>query len=397
MKRRITSLAVVLLIAAALATGNSAPQSDSHKAVVDLTARALLLKIDSFSAESLTVAQATEQLSSAAAPKKEPDVDYVPTPQALVEVMLDMAKVGRDDIVYDLGSGDGRLAITAAKKYGASGVGIDIDPKRISEARENAKKAVVEDKVRFLKQDLFKSDFHDATVVTLYLLNKLNHRLRPQIFAQLKPGARVVSHAFMMGEWEPDSEKTIEIEGRSYDAYYWVVPANMSGRWKVTGDKSGDVPHTVIVEQKFQKITVRADDSGEVLGEGIVNGATFTLTMNENTNGKSKLFQGKIDGNTIEAMNPGSEEHRWRATRESGSEKPLDPGAKSSPSFSTSPMTLISIDAANSPNRGRRSRHFGCDSRARLSFADILEFPWICSDFCSDSATFSVFLCEFYL
>lgn len=238
--------------------------------------------------------------------------------------MLDMGKVGKDDIVYDLGSGDGRLVITAAKKYGASGIGIDIDPKRISEARENAKRAGVEHKVRFLEQDLFKSDFHDATVVTLYLLNELNMRLRPQIFAQLKPGARVVSHAFMMGDWEPDAQKTIEIGGQSYDTYYWVVPANISGRWKVSGNKGEDLPHTVVVEQKFQKITVRAGDSSEVLGEGKMNGATFDLTMNNDASGESRPFHGEINGNTIEATDAGSEEHRWSATRESGGEKPLD-------------------------------------------------------------------------
>jgi SAM-dependent methyltransferase len=323
--RRVTLFATVLLSVTALATGSSAAQSDSHKAVVDLTVEALQPEIERFSVDSL-IPQTTEQLASPAGPKKEPDIHYVPTPQELVDAMLDMAKVGKNDIVYDLGSGDGRLVITAAKIYGASGIGIDIDPKRISEARENAKKAGVENRVRFLEEDLFKSDFHDATVVTLYLLNELNMRLRPRIFAQLKPGARVVSHAFMMGDWEPDERKTIEIGGQSYDAYYWVVPANMSGRWKVTGNKGGDLPHTVTVEQKFQKITVRRSDSGEVLGEGNVNGATFTLAINKETNGNPKLFRGKIDGNTIEATDIGSEEHRWRAVRESGAEKPVDQG-----------------------------------------------------------------------
>jgi SAM-dependent methyltransferase len=327
MKRRITLLAAALLGFAALTTETSAAQSESLKSGVDLSVAGLQLKIGSFSADSLTVAQ-TPEAASPAKPKKEPDIHYVPTPQELVEVMLDMARVGKDDIVYDLGAGDGRLVITAAKKYGANGVGIDIDPQRIGEARENSKKAGVEDNVRFLEQDLFESDFHDATVVTLYLLNELNLRLRPRIFAQVKPGTRVVSHAFMMGEWEPDEQKTIEINGQSYDAYYWVVPANISGRWKVTSDNSGDVPRTVTVEQKFQNITVRSGNSGEVLGEGKVNGATFTLTMNKDANDESKLFHGKLDDNTIEAVNTGGEQHRWKATREAGSEKPLDPRGK---------------------------------------------------------------------
>lgn len=330
MKRQITSLATVLLGVAALAIENSAAQSDSDKAVDDFIARVLQLKIDSFSVAPPTAAQTTE-LASPARPHKKPDIHYVPTPPELVEVMLDMAKAGKGDMVYDLGSGDGRLVITAAEKYGASGIGIDIDPERIAEARENAKKAGVEDKVRFVERDLFQSDFHDATVVTLYLLSELNLRLRPRIFAQTKPGTRVVSHAFTMGEWEPDAHKTIEIRGFSYDAYYWVVPANISGRWQVTDDQSGQVPHSVTVEQKFQKIAVRSSDAGEVLGEGKVNGATFTLAMSKDASGESKLFRGKIDGNTIEATNTGSEEHHWRAKRESGSERPLDPSAKSVP------------------------------------------------------------------
>jgi SAM-dependent methyltransferase len=231
-------------------------------------------------------------------------------------------------VVYDLGSGDGRLIITAAKKYGASGVGIDIDPQRIAESRENAKKSGVEDRLRFLEQDLFESDFHEATVVTLYLLSELNLRLRPQLFAQLKPGTRVVSHAFMMGDWQPDEHKTIETNGQSYDAYYWVVPANMSGHWKVTGDRSSDLPRGVNVDQKFQKIIVYSGDTGELLGEGKVNGATFTLrTMTKGASPEPKLFQGKIDGDTIQATTSGNEEHRWRATREAGSKTALDASA----------------------------------------------------------------------
>jgi SAM-dependent methyltransferase len=326
-KPRIISLASVLFSVAASAATNSAALSGSHTTVAGSPGQSLQLKTDSFPGNSLTVAQAIE-LKSPAAPRKEPDIHYVPTPQEVVDVMLDMARVGKDDVVYDLGSGDGRLIITAAKKYGASGVGIDIDPQRIAESRENARKAGVEDKLRFLEQDLFESDFHQATVVTLYLLSELNLRLRPQILAQLKPGTRVVSHAFMMGDWQPDEHKTIEINGQSYDAYYWVVPANMSGHWKVIGDRSSDLPRSVIVDQRFQKIIVYSGDTGELLCEGKVNGATFTLgTINRGANAEPKLFQGKIDGDTIQATTPGSEEHRWRATREVGSKTAVDASA----------------------------------------------------------------------
>jgi SAM-dependent methyltransferase len=327
MKRRTTLLAAALLGLALLTTETSAAQPESVKSIVDLSVPGLQLKIGSFSADLLTVAQAAET-ASRAKPKKEPDIHYVPTPEELVDVMLDMARVGKDDVVYDLGSGDGRLIITAAKKYGASGVGIDIDPQRIAESRENARKSGVEDRLRFLEQDLFESDFHEATVVTLYLLSELNVRLRPQLFAQLKPGTRVVSHAFMMGDWQPDEHKAIETNGRSYDAYYWVVPANMSGHWKMTSDRSSDLPRSVNVDQRFQKIIVYSGDTGELLGEGKVNGDTFALeTMTKGANAEPKLFQGKIDGDTIKATTPSSEEHRWRATREAGSKTALDANA----------------------------------------------------------------------
>ena len=151
---------------------------------------------------------------------RRPDVHYVPTPQAVVDAMLRMANVTGSDVVYDLGCGDGRIPVTAAQRFGARGVGIDIDPVRINEANENAKNAGVTDKVKFLNQDLFTSDFRDATVVTLYLLPSLNVKLMPKLKAELKPGTRIVSHAFDMGtEWPP--EKTEQVEGKTI--YYWTI------------------------------------------------------------------------------------------------------------------------------------------------------------------------------
>lgn len=151
---------------------------------------------------------------------RRPDVFYVPTPQAVVDAMLNMAKVTGTDVVYDLGSGDGRIPITAAQRYGARGIGIDLDPQRIREANENAKAAGVTDKVKFFNQDLFTSDFKDATVVTLYLLPSLNEKLMPKLKAELKPGTRIVSHAFDMGaSWPP--EKTEQVEGKTI--YYWTI------------------------------------------------------------------------------------------------------------------------------------------------------------------------------
>ncbi|MFN7132519.1 MAG: class I SAM-dependent methyltransferase [Myxococcales bacterium] len=149
-----------------------------------------------------------------------PDVIFVPTPQAVVDAMLEVAHVRSNDVLYDLGSGDGRIPITAAQRYGTRAVGIDIDPQRVREAKSNAEQAGVGDKVEFLQQDLFETDFSDATVVTLYLLPNLNLKLRPRLLQELRPGTRIVSHAFDMGDWKPD--KVLNVEGRTI--YYWVVP-----------------------------------------------------------------------------------------------------------------------------------------------------------------------------
>lgn len=165
----------------------------------------------------------TAAAAQAAAPaaSRSPDVVYVPTPQPVVDAMLEMAKVRKGDILYDLGSGDGRIPVTAARQYGVRAVGIDIDPERIAEANANAKKAGVTGLVSFRNADLFTSDFSEATVVTLYLLDSLNEKLRPKLLRELKPGTRIVSHAFRMGDWEP--QRTAEVGGRMI--YFWTVPA----------------------------------------------------------------------------------------------------------------------------------------------------------------------------
>ena len=157
---------------------------------------------------------------TAPAPLRSPDVIFVPTPQEVVDAMLKLAKVGANDVVYDLGSGDGRIPITAARTYGARGVGIDIDPQRIKEATENLKAAGVGDKVRFLNQDLFTTNISEATVVTLYLLPSLNLKVMPKLNSELKPGTRIVSHAFDMGDAKP--QQTMNVNGRTI--YLWTTP-----------------------------------------------------------------------------------------------------------------------------------------------------------------------------
>jgi tRNA G37 N-methylase Trm5 len=161
-----------------------------------------------------------------ASASRAPDVIYVPTPQEVVDRMLEVADVKKGDVLYDLGSGDGRIPVTAAKKFGVRGVGIDIDPERIKEANANAKKNGVEHLVKFRNEDLFRANFREATVVTLYLLPDLNVKLRPKLWRELKPGTRIVSHQFDMGDWKP--EKTIDLNGRTI--YFWTVPAPQERR-----------------------------------------------------------------------------------------------------------------------------------------------------------------------
>ena len=155
-----------------------------------------------------------------------PDVIYVPTPQDVVDEMLKLGGVHKGDVLYDLGSGDGRIAVTAAKRFGIRAVGVDIDPERIREATENARKAGVSHLATFRNEDLFSTDFRDATVVTLYLLPDLNLKLRPRLLAELRPGTRIVSHQFDMAEWKPD--KQLHLDGRTL--YLWRVPARKAGQ-----------------------------------------------------------------------------------------------------------------------------------------------------------------------
>ena len=163
-----------------------------------------------------------------AQPRREPDVPFVPTTDEAVAAMLKLADVKKTDIVYDLGCGDGRIVITAAKNYGAHAVGIDINPVRIAEARANAKTAGVENLVKFVENDLFEADIHEATVVTLFLLSSVNLRLRPKLLQDLKPGTRVVSNTFDMGDWKPEKEFIVgspeELTYLSHRLYLWTIP-----------------------------------------------------------------------------------------------------------------------------------------------------------------------------
>jgi 2-polyprenyl-3-methyl-5-hydroxy-6-metoxy-1,4-benzoquinol methylase len=162
--------------------------------------------------------------------KKPLDVPYVPTHESLVDEMLNMARVSGSDVLYDLGSGDGRIVITAARKFGTRGVGYDLDPERISEARENARRAGVTDRVRFEQQDIFTAQFAEATVVTMYLLPDVNMRLRPRLLSELKPGTRIVSHNYDLGDWKPVQRKEMDVNGINHTLFLWIVPQRSSAR-----------------------------------------------------------------------------------------------------------------------------------------------------------------------
>jgi SAM-dependent methyltransferase len=258
------------------------------------------------------------------------DVPYVPTPTEVVEKMLTMAKVGKDDMLYDLGCGDGRIVITAAEKYGAKGIGVDLNPVRIAECKANAAKANVGDRVQFMQKDLFETSFKDASVLTLYLLPSVNLKLRPKILTELKPGSRVVSHDFSMGEWEADQTSGIDGDLRSHTIYFWVVPANISGTWELTM-KSGTGPsrYELVLEQKFQNVkgSVNKGKSSTPLMAFNLTGDKMKFAFEEKRKGElsTLLFEGKASGDTMEGTVNGTTS--WKAVRSPGTMKPLDKDA----------------------------------------------------------------------
>ncbi len=241
------------------------------------------------------------------------DVPYVATPQDVVESMLDLAKVGAGDYVIDLGSGDGRLVVTAAQR-GAQGFGVDLDPKRIAESIENAKKAGVSERAQFFQRDLFETDFSRATVLTMYLLPDINIALRPKVLG-LKPGTRVVSHDFHMGDWEPDQRIRMISKLTHYEsnAYLWIVPAQAAGGWQAEGAD----PIRFEISQTFQQIKLQARSAS-----GSLNAEDARLTGDRITfkagvpGGPLRAYEGRIDGDAISGViRDGAKETPWRARR----------------------------------------------------------------------------------
>lgn len=177
----------------------------------------------------LAAAVAVGVHAQTAAPQKAPDVPFVPTDEKIVTMMLEMAKVTKTDHLIDLGSGDGRIVITAAKRYGARGMGVEIDPALVRKARENAQAAGVADRATFVEGDIFEANIRDATVITMYLLADINMRLRPKLLNDLKPGTRIVSHNYDLGDWKPARTATVSVGGIEHTVYFWVVPPRAAG------------------------------------------------------------------------------------------------------------------------------------------------------------------------
>lgn len=219
------------------------------------------------------------------------DVVWIPTPDALVQRMLQAAKVTERDLVYDLGSGDGKIPIAAARDFRAKAVGIEYNPELAELARRNAQRAGVGDRVRIITGDIFANDFTEATVITLYLLPDLNRRLMPQLL-KLKPGTRVVSHAFKMADWEPD--ETIGESDR--DAFLWIVPANAAGRWSLS-EQRGEWTATVDIAQLHQRIggTVTLGSQSQPMLSPTLSGETLTFFY-RGPEGQSLSVRGIVEG-----------------------------------------------------------------------------------------------------
>ena len=249
------------------------------------------------------------------------DVPFVPTPQVVVDEMLRLANVGAGDFVIDLGSGDGRIAITAARKFGARALGVDLDSHLIVQSEESARQAAVEDRVKFLQQDLFKTDLSGATVITMYLLPSVNRRLRPRLL-ELRPGTRIVAHDFDLDDWKPDRKVTIR-----KNVFLWIVPAGVAGRWNTRlALPGGERTIELELRQRFQEIDGLARAGGQIaapLWEPRLRGDAISFVVvdgEDRENEASLYFEGRVNGGVMEGevrRGVGSAQTRmtWRAVR----------------------------------------------------------------------------------
>ncbi|HEY7741655.1 MAG TPA: class I SAM-dependent methyltransferase [Burkholderiales bacterium] len=249
------------------------------------------------------------------------DVPYVPTSQATVEAMLRVANVGAKDYVIDLGSGDGRILITAARRYGARGFGVDLNPERVKESIENARAAGVSDRVRFVQQNLYHTPIAEATVLTMYLLPRVNLELRPRLLAELKPGTRVVSHDFDMGDWQPDLH--VSVRGSGSIVLLWIIPARVAGRWRVQGGLPDVESFEIVLTQKYQELEATARGLGRpaTVREPRIEGSRIAFMLVDDADFAHRvLFEGTVGSNMMEGTARGDGtapggERKWRAHR----------------------------------------------------------------------------------
>ena len=269
----------------------------------------LLMVLNKVFSKVLPVLAAGLLVSGAHAAGDQPSVPYVPTPQAVVDRMLAMAKVTAQDYLIDLGSGDGRIVVTAAKKFGARGFGVELNPVRISEANENALKNGVTDKVVFYQRNLFETDLTQATVITMYLLPRVNLELRPKLL-DLKPGTRLVSHDFDMGDWKADAAVRMDDPykfsgaGGDSDVYFWVVPAKADGNWRSQLPVAGKPQnYEFSFEQRYQMVSgsVRVNGRAVKILDAKLRGAELTFSFTADVNGAplKHEFGGRVDGGRI--------------------------------------------------------------------------------------------------
>jgi SAM-dependent methyltransferase len=279
------------------------PMSSRHRPHLRVRAWSLgLLLLGGLAAQAQSIQTASDQSARDACEKSfkpstgQPgkDVVWVPTNDALVKRMLEMAKVTKNDLVYDLGAGDGKIAIAAAKQFGATAVGIEYNPDMAQLAQCMVRAEKVGDKVKVLQGDIFETDFSSATVVTLYLLPELNLRLRPTIL-KMKPGTRVVSHSFLMDDWRPD-ESSVSTDG---SAYLWIVPADAAGKWTFK-QQGGKDTFDVELAQTFQKLSGTVGKSKEEITNGELDGTQIEMMFSEGD--LHTRLKGEVKGDRIEAQ-----------------------------------------------------------------------------------------------
>ena len=251
--------------------------------------------------------------------KTEPDVVFITTSHKVVKEMLKLAELKKDDVLYDLGSGDGRIVIAAARDFGARAVGIEIDRDLINESTENARKAGVAERTSFRKEDIFKTDIHEATVVTLFLLPGVNEMLRPKLFKELKPGTRVVSHRFDMGDWKPD----VSLRGYGSDVYLWFIPAQVDGEWQIAVYREKDQWRQIFrFHQACQVVQGTDAEKKAVFKDVELYGKEISMVIENNSTGAWSVMEltGHVEGDTMEGTvvvkgSPSAGEYVWKGVR----------------------------------------------------------------------------------